>query len=120
MPKPIKKEVKQHLILEEIAKGSTYVNMVKKFSEEWGLSHRTVECEINDAIKFIKSQTTKDNLVAMNMQRLDAIISDSMEDQDRKNAIKAIDVQNKLAGGYVENVKIESDSDITFTFDIGE
>lgn len=119
-PKPLKMEVKQHLILEEIAKGATYVDMVKKFVSEWGLSRTTVENEINDAIKFMKSQTTKDNLISMNMQRLDSIISDSITDKDRKNAIKAIDVQNKLAGGYVENVKIESDSEINFTFDIGE
>ena len=113
-------EVKQHLILEEIAKGTTYVDMVNKFVEEWGLSRGTIECEVNDAIKFIKSETSKDNLIAINMQRLDGIISDSISDKDRKNAIKAIDVQNKLAGGYTENVKIESDSEINFTFDIGE
>lgn len=113
-------EAKRHLIIREIAKGTKYTDVVKKFIEEWNLSRKTVEMAIDDAIKFMRAESTKETIIAMNMQRLDSIISDSMREGDKKNAIKAIDTQNKLAGGYTEKVKIEGDSEINLVFDIGE
>ena len=68
----------------------------------------------------MRSDTAKENLISMNMQRLDTIITDSMKESDRKNAIKAIDTQNKLAGGYTEKVQIEGDTEINLNFEIGE
>ena len=56
----------------------------------------------------------------MNMERLDNIIAESMKEGDKRSAIKAIDTQNKLAGGYEEKVKLETDADINLIFDIGE
>lgn len=113
-------EAKRHLIICEIAKGTRYTDVVKKFMEEWNLSRKTVEMAVDDAVKFMRSESTKETIIAMNMQRLDSIISDSMQEGDKKNAIKAIDTQNKLAGGYTEKVKIEGDSEINLVFDIGE
>lgn len=113
-------EAKRYLIISEIAKGTKYTDVVKKFIEEWNLSRKTVEMAIDDAIKFMRAESTKETIIAMNMQRLDSIISDSMREGDKKNAIKAIDTQNKLAGGYTEKVKIEGDSEINLVFDIGE
>ena len=113
-------EAKRYLIISEIAKGTKYTDVVKKFIEEWNLSRKTVEMAIDDAIKFMRAESTKETIIAMNMQRLDSIISDSMREGDKKNAIKAIDTQNKLAGGYTEKVKIEGDSEINLLFDIGE
>ena len=113
-------EAKQHLIIQDIAKGLTYTQIVDKYTVEWGLSMKHVQAIVNDAIEFMRSEATKESLVSMNLQRLDNIISDSMKEGDRRNAIKGIDVQNKLAGGYTENIKVSADSDINFTFDIGE
>lgn len=111
---------KRHLIIEEIAKGERYINIIHKFSQEWGLSERTVRMQVEDAIGYMKSESTKETLIAMNMERLDNIIADSMKEGDKKNAIKAIDTQNKLAGGYEEKVKLDTDGDINLIFDIGE
>lgn len=119
-PKAITSDAKQYLIMKDIAKGETYTDIVTKYTEEWGLSFKTVQSIVNDTIAFMRSQEAKDSLISMNMQRLDNIISDSMKDDDRKNAIKAIDVQNKLAGGYEEKLTVSTDGDINFTFDIGE
>lgn len=113
-------EAKQHLILEDIAKGETYMQIVNKYTEQWGLGNKHVQSIVNDTIAFMRSQEVKDSLISMNMQRLDSIISDSIQDGDRKNAIKGIDVQNRLAGGYEDKVKVSADSEINFTFDIGE
>ena len=117
-PKQITAEAKRHLIISDIAQGMTYMDIVHKYESEWGLSLHTVMNIVNDAIDFMKSDTAKESLKAMNLQRLDTIISDSMDEKDRKNAIKAIDVQNKLAGGYEEKIKIDKDSEINLVFDM--
>lgn len=110
---------KRHLILEAIAKGDTYMSIVRRFAKEWNLSERTVQMIVEDAINYMKQDSTKETLVAMNMERLDNIIAESMQEKDRKSAIKAIDTQNKLAGGYEERVKLETDTEVNLVFDIG-
>lgn len=113
-------EAKNHLIICEIAKGTKYTDILDKFSKEWGISRKGVEAHVTEAISFMREESTKETIVAMNMQRLDSLIETSMKEGDSKSAIKAIDTQNKLAGGYTEKVQIENDSEITLTFDIGE
>lgn len=106
--------------MEAIAKGERFNSIIKRFTEEWGLSWKTVELYVCDTIAYMRSEEVKDALIAMNMERLDNIIETSIKEGDSKNAIKAIDTQNKLAGGYTEKVKIENDSEINLIFDIGE
>lgn len=113
-------DARRHLIIEDIASGKKYTDILRKYTQEWGLSVKSLELYIHDAIEFMRSDTAKENIIAMNMERLDKIITDSITKSDRKNAIKAIDTQNKLAGGYTEKVKIEGDSEINLKFDIGE
>lgn len=116
--KPISLEARRFLIINDIAKGERYTNILNKYMKEWNLGTKSVEKYIADAMEFMRSETTKNNLISMNMERLDGIIADSLKEGDRRNAIKAIDTQNKLAGGYEEKVKIEGDTEITLNFDL--
>lgn len=118
--KQIKADARRYLVMADIAKGMGYTEIIKKYESEWELSPKTIELILNETIAFMRSDTAKENLISMNMQRLDTIITDSMKDSDRKNAIKAIDTQNKLAGGYTEKVQIEGDTEINLNFEIGE
>lgn len=118
--KQIKADARRYLVMADIAKGMGYTEIIKKYEKEWELSPKTIELILNETIAFMRSDTAKENLISMNMQRLDTIITDSMKDSDRKNAIKAIDTQNKLAGGYTEKVQIEGDTEINLNFEIGE
>ena len=118
--KEIKADARRYLVMSDIAKGMGYTEIIKKYEKEWELSPKTIELILNETIAFMRSETAKENLISMNMQRLDTIITDSMKDSDRKNAIKAIDTQNKLAGGYTEKVQIEGDTEINLNFEIGE
>ena len=70
--------------------------------------------------KYMRDESTKESLIAMNMERLDNIISESMTEKDRKSAIKGIEVQSKLAGGFEEKIKLEGDTEINLNFDLGE
>lgn len=118
--KPVSMEARRYLIISDIAKGVKYTDILRKYMQEWDLGEKSLEMYIHDAINFMRSDTTKETLIAMNMERLDDIITDSMKDGDRRSAIKAIDTQNKLAGGYEEKVKIENDSEINLIFDLGQ
>ena len=118
--KEIKADARRYLVMADIAKGMGYTEIIKKYEKEWELSPKTIELILNETIAFMRSDTAKENLISMNMQRLDTIITDSMKDSDRKNAIKAIDTQNKLAGGYTEKVQIEGDTEINLNFEIGD
>lgn len=116
-PRQINLEAKRYLIVSDIASGMTYMDIVRKYEKEWGLSHGSVMNIVNDCVEYMRSEKAKDTLVSINMQRLENIIADSMQEGDRKNAIKAIDTQNKLVGGYEEKVKIDADSEINLVFD---
>lgn len=71
---------------------------------------------ILEVIKDMRDPEINESLIAINRERLDSIIEESMEDKDRKSAIKAIDTQNKMLGAYTEKVKVESDKDIVLNF----
>lgn len=115
----LKADARRFLILSDIANGMGYTDICRKYSQEWGCSMKTVELILQETIDFMRSETTKENLISMNMQRLDTIITDTIK-TDKKNAIKAIDVQNKMAGAYTEKVKIEGDTEINLNWGIGE
>lgn len=117
-PQQITAEAKRHLIISDIAKGMTYMDIVKKYQEEWGLSLKSVQHIVNETIEFMRSDETKESLIGANLMRLESIITDSMGDGDRRNAIKAIDTQNKMAGAYTEKVQIEGDTEINLNFDM--
>jgi len=117
-PQQISGDAKRYLIIQDIAKGMTYHDMVDKYVEEWGLGLKSVQNIINDTIAYMRSDEAKETLISMNTARLENIITDSMQDGDRKNAVKAIDIQNKMSGAYTEKVKIEGDTEINLNFDL--
>lgn len=116
--KPLSLEARRFLIINDIAKGMKYTEILNKYMNEWDLGAKSLEKYIADAMEFMRSETVKNTLISMNMERLDGIITDSMKDGDRRNAIKAIDTQNKLAGGYEEKIKLDGDSEINLIFDL--
>lgn len=113
-------DARRFLIIADLAKGMKYTDMCKKYMDAWGLGLNSVEMYIHEAINFMRSDTAKENIISANMERLDKIISDSLQKNDRKSAIRAIDTQNKLAGGYINKVELDSGSEINLKFDIGE
>ena len=116
-PPQISSDAKRYCIIHEIASGMTYHDIVDKYIQEWGLGYKSVQNIVNDTIAFMRSDEAKESFISMNAARLEGIISQTMKEGDHKNAIKAIDVENKMSGAYTEKVKIEGDSEINLTFD---
>lgn len=117
-PKQIPMEAKRFLIISMVAEGKTYNEILDTCVTAWGLGNKTVQNMINETLQYMRSDEAKESLIAMNMQRLDDIYAESRSEGDRKSAIKAIDTQNKLIGGYTEKVKLEGDSEINLIFDM--
>ena len=118
LPPQIDKDAKRFLIATDVAQGLTYTQIVKKYMAEWGLAQSTVQQIVNETLRYMRSDDAKEAITAMNMERLDNIITDSIKDGDRGSAIKGIDTQNKMNQVYKEQVKIEGDSEINLIFDI--
>ena len=115
-PKQIDLESKRYVIIDMIAKGMRYTDILQKCEKDWGIKPKTVEKYISDAIAFMRSDATNDALKSANIQRLDDLYAESKQAGDTKNAIRAIDTQNKMIGAYEEKVKLETDNEVTFTF----
>lgn len=117
-PEQISSEAKRYIIISMVAEGKTYSEILNHCVDAWGLGLKTVQNIINDTLKYMRSDEAKESLIAINTQRLDSIISESMEEKDRKSAVKAIDIQNKMSGAYTENIKLETDTDIDLHFEL--
>lgn len=117
LPGQISAEAKRFMIINDVAEGMSYSNMVKKYMEKWGLAQSTVQQIINEALRYMRSDEFKESITSINMERLDNLIVDSIKDGDRKTAIKGIDTQNKMNNIYKETVKIDTDSEINLVFD---
>lgn len=109
---------KKKIILDELAKG-TPVRKIRKYLEDnYQLSQKTIRDLIAEVISEITSEEEKEALKASNLVRLDEIVSDCINDGDRKNAIRAIDTLNKSIGAYTEKVEIQSDGEICLNFNL--
>ncbi len=111
--KHISVDTRRHLILEEVAKGKKLSEIVDKYSKEWECGYRTIQQYIATAMRDIYNDETKEVLRQINLERLDEVISKQMENEQYRDVIKSIDVQNKTANLYKEKVELET-NDIEF------
>lgn len=114
----MEQEAKVKLILEQFAQGKPMKYVVDYVREVLGCSISTAQTEVEFALQYLKDDKTIDSMVSANKERLESIISKAMENGQDRVAIKAIDTQNKMLGAYEEKVKVESDVDVTFEFNI--
>lgn len=114
----IKTEVRKKQILDMLASGKT-VRVIKDYLiNEIGLSKFTARDLINEVISDVISDEYKEILKASSILKLDEIISDSINDGDRKSALKGIDILNKATGAYTEKIEISGEEDITLNFNL--
>ena len=67
-------------------------------------------------MEYLRSDQAVENLKNINLQRLDNLYKESANDGDRKNALKAIDLQNKTLGVYEEKVEVTTNEPVEFVF----
>ena len=106
--KHISVDTRRHLILEEVAKGKKFSEIVDKYSKEWEVGYRTIQQYVATAMRDIYNDETTETLRQINLERLDTIISAQIDNGDYKDAIKSIDIQNKTANLYKEKVELDT------------
>lgn len=107
------------LIADEIAKGATYREIAKRFSEEWGVSANYMRSIITEAIQSFENEEFYKNIKEINNDRLTNIYQEARNQGDLDVAIKAVDKLNKANGVYDKQtqVKVETDDNtIVVTF----
>lgn len=115
-PVKLKKEARKQIILQEIAKGKKLSRIINELAEDWGLSTATVRGIMYECFQEMEEDYA--NLKNQNIMRLDGIIEDTMQDKNYKESIKALDVQNKLAGLYTERLNVETQGEVILEFNL--
>lgn len=113
--KQLSMDARRMIVAEKIAAGKTFGEIITECAPMFGITNRTMTLYLRDALAWLRSDEMKETIQSMNVMRLDKLYSDSVSEGDRKSAIKALDVQNKMVGAYEEKLKVEGDSDIDLT-----
>lgn len=112
-------QARAYIIAEEIAKGTLYRQIVKKYMDEWGVSYNYMHSIITESINMFNNEAIYKKLKDINVDRLTNIYAEARQQGDLDVAIKAIDKLNKTAGIYDDKpvVAVQADdSNITITF----
>ena len=83
-------------------------------SERFNYAESTSTEIYQQAMKSVERWKSMDTetIKSRNLQRLDKLVNDTIDDNDRNNLIKAIDLQNKTAGVYVDKKDVNISSDV--------
>lgn len=113
-------QARAYIIAEEIAKGTLYRQIVKKYMEEWGVSYNYMHSIITESINMFNNEAIYKKLKDINVDRLTNIYAEARQQGDLDVAIKAVDKLNKTAGIYdTEKTQVQvqtDDSNIVITF----
>lgn len=118
VPESISKKSKKKVVLDMLAQGKSIRSIRQYLVDELGLTQITAYRIVGEVVEEVLSDDTKEQIKASNLIRLDQIIEDSIDDKDRKNAIKAIDTLNKQVGAYTEKIEVSTDDEITLNFNL--
>ena len=113
-------QARAYIIAEEIAKGTLYRQIVKKYMDEWGVSYNYMHSIITESINMFNNEEVYKKLKDINVDRLTNIYAEARQQGDLDVAIKAVDKLNKTAGIYdTEKTQVQvqtDDSNIVITF----
>lgn len=106
-------------VMDLVAMGLDDNEIVEKTAEEFGSSKQTMSQYLKAAVCALddRNKDWKNRIIEQNYARLDVIIKECYEKGKHKEALQAIDLQNKLAGVYEQRLKIDSP---IFTIKIGD
>lgn len=108
------------LIIEDLILGMSRKNIVKKYTELWGLYPDTVRTMVKESVIMLNniSPSDKEEIKTISLARLENMYEES-DSKNIKDRLKIIDLINRVCGVYETNVNLQSDSDQTIKFDLG-
>lgn len=112
------KKARINVLIEKIRDGYSRKELVQWTIDNFNFKYKVAWDYVNLAYKTLAEYNDEDligNTRAIQLERAEAILKDSLEHGDRKSALKALDIINKMHSLYVEKreVSVES-SDLVF------
>lgn len=109
----IKKE-----IINKLVSGSTFREVRKYLQDTYNYHQRSADKLIAATSKELREHYEKyvDNMAAYNLTRLTEIINDCQQEGKYNEALKGIDILNKMANIYTKKVEIKTDEPIEISF----
>lgn len=111
-------QIRNMVILDMLKNGMSRPLISLELQRRWGINKTTacryiriaLDALVEDNEEFIKEARD----IAVN--RLEGLMEDSIARGDRANALKAMDMLNKINGLYTEKVEVKGDAVIAFEF----
>lgn len=119
MPQSLPAWRQMRRVMDLIMMGFDDAEIVEKAAEEFGVNPKVIAQYQKAAVLALddKNKEWKSKIIEQNYNRLDVLIKECYEKGKYKEALTAVDLQNKLAGVYEQRLKIDSP---IFTIKIGE
>ena len=108
-------------IIKRIRKGWSRAKLIDWSKEQWDLADSTASLYIKDAYDMLaeSADAVIEKSRAIQIERLEDLLVDALNDKDRNNSLKAIDMLNKIYSLYVERKEVKLDNS-TLKFSFGE
>lgn len=99
------------MIMDSIRKGWSKNRIYEHYCELWNIDRQMCYKYLHDVLIKLSDQYEKkaDEVVNVQLERIENIIEESLKSGDRKTALSAIDLENKLHSLYVEKQEIKAD-----------
>lgn len=112
------KKARINVLIEKIRDGFSRKELVQWTMDHFNYKYKMAWDYVNEAYKTLAEYNDEDligNTRAIQLERAEAILKDSLEKGDRKSALKALDIINRMFSLYVEKKDINVESgDLVF------
>lgn len=107
-----------YTVMNMLSKGFSRKSVHNYLEKTYGIAYRQRCRVIKEALEFMKEDTkaSVEEFRALNNSRLDDLYEKTVKDKDYGNAIKTVDLVNKMNGVYTEEKSEESDKTIKIKF----
>lgn len=107
-----------YTVMNMLSKGFSRKSVHNYLEKTYGIAYRQRCRVIKEALEFMKDDTkaSVEEFRALNNSRLDDLYEKTIKDKDYGNAIKTVDLVNKMNGVYTEEKSEESDKTIKIKF----
>ena len=106
------------IVIDYIKQGLAKYRVVQELMKRWGLCKGSANTYFNDALNYLKEEIADVNKYnyEIALSRLESIVEDSLSNNNRKDAMAAMDMINKIQGLYKEKIEVKEDKVIEFRF----
>ena len=107
-----------YTVMNMLSKGFSRKSVHNYLEKTYGIAYRQRCRVIKEALEFMKEDTkaSVEEFRALNNSRLDDLYEKTIKDKDYGNAIKTVDLVNKMNGVYAEEKSEDSDKTIKIKF----